>query len=115
MAGAMGQFISASTGRSVMLMWGFMTAEINPRGRWPMQSFGRGERRLHEAFDPTWRDGGITRKKAYHNLSRGLGIPWKDAHIGQFDLETCKKTVALFSDEPDPKPKTDWKKPKIFS
>lgn len=57
----------------------------------------KGLRRLkhqaHEAFDPIWKDGHLTRAKAYESLSRHLGIPIGQTHIGMFDEEMCRKVI----------------------
>ncbi|HXI01805.1 MAG TPA: zinc-finger-containing protein, partial [Candidatus Saccharimonadales bacterium] len=51
--------------------------------------------RAHAAFDPLWKDGSMRRNDAYYWLSRALGIPRKDVHIGLFDTETCERVVSL--------------------
>lgn len=51
------------------------------------------KQRAHRAFDPLWRRGPMRRKDAYYWLSRRLGIPLRECHIGEFDVALCKLTV----------------------
>lgn len=49
----------------------------------------------HACFDPIWVMGEMARAQAYKWLASGLGIETKNCHIGMFDVEMCKKVVAL--------------------
>lgn len=49
----------------------------------------------HAALDPLWRSGQFKRKDAYYRLSKALGIAFADCHIGMFDVETCRRVVAV--------------------
>ena len=59
--------------------------------------------RAHAAFDPIWqsaaeRDNIIpnrARNRGYRWLSEKLGIDRRETHIGNFDVETCDRVVAL--------------------
>lgn len=53
--------------------------------------------KAHAAFDPIWMHGSMPRKQAYSMLSRALCIPSEKTHIGMFDQELCKKTIAFAS------------------
>jgi hypothetical protein len=44
-------------------------------------------RKAHEASDPLWRGGKLSRKEVYQMLKDYFG---KEIHIGGSDLETCK-------------------------
>ncbi len=68
-----------------------------PRGI-PADSITRSARQAaHKAFDRIWKRGVFkTRRKAYSWLSDCLGI--EEAHIGEMDLQTCNKTIALCVD-----------------
>lgn len=44
----------------------------------------------HSTFDLMWQRGDMTRSEAYRWLGWRLNIPPHKAHIGMFDLETCK-------------------------
>ena len=46
----------------------------------------------HSVFDKTWRSGRLSRSEAYNLISDKLGF---DAHIGNSDVETCKKIINL--------------------
>ena len=47
----------------------------------------------HGFFDPLWKKGFMTRDNAYVALAFELNIPFKFAHIGQFNIEQSKKTI----------------------
>jgi hypothetical protein len=55
--------------------------------------------RAHAAFDPIWReqkgDKRMNRSIAYNWLARELGLTYEETHIGDFDLEQCRRTVEL--------------------
>jgi len=51
--------------------------------------------RAHAAFDPIWRSGEMSRRKAYAWLGDQLGLPVKRVHIAEFDLATCSKVVSV--------------------
>jgi hypothetical protein len=52
--------------------------------------------RAHDHFDRTWREGIYNRSEAYAVLATRLGIPFKNCHIGLFDLDTCRKVIELY-------------------
>jgi len=47
----------------------------------------------HGFFDDLWRKGHMSRNDAYIGLAFELNIPFKFAHIGQFNIEQSKKTI----------------------
>lgn len=49
----------------------------------------------HAAFDPFWKTGHMSRSGAYAELSRALGLPVQECHIGMFDAEQCAQVVAI--------------------
>lgn len=49
----------------------------------------------HAAFDPLWRNRQMTRNAAYSWLARQLGIRREDCHVGEFDIEQCRRVVAV--------------------
>ncbi|MEM6363320.1 MAG: viroplasmin family protein [Planctomycetota bacterium] len=53
--------------------------------------------RAHEAFDSLWKDGHMSRTKAYAWLAKNLGISRRECHIGQFDETQCESVVELVS------------------
>lgn len=52
--------------------------------------------RAHYAFDPLWKSGVMTRTQAYSWLTDALK-PYLNgpAHIGEFDVEMCKRVIAI--------------------
>ncbi|MCM1141059.1 MAG: DUF3268 family zinc-finger domain-containing protein [Muribaculum sp.] len=53
------------------------------------------KRQAHEALDPIWKKGIMSRSEAYRLFSRILGIPKENTHIGMFDEELCEKVIEL--------------------
>lgn len=72
----------------------------HPGGTQPLGRLANGELRklkmaAHDAFDPLWKDGPMKRKEAYGWLSKKLGIPVEETHIGMFDADQCRKVVEV--------------------
>lgn len=65
-----------------------------PLGRLANAELRREKTAAHAAFDPIWKSGRKSRRGAYEWLSKRLSIPFKDCHIGMFDVDTCKRVVA---------------------
>ena len=73
------------------------TAE--PLGRLANAELRAAKIEAHAAFDTRWRGvGRCTRSEAYKWLAGRLGIPWKDCHIGMFDVEQCRRVVEICSE-----------------
>jgi ssDNA-binding Zn-finger/Zn-ribbon topoisomerase 1 len=66
-----------------------------PLGRLADSILRRAKHNAHEAFDPLWKSGLMTRKEAYIWLSAMLRIPQEECHIGMFDVKTCGKVVEV--------------------
>jgi hypothetical protein len=66
-----------------------------PLGRLADLELRRAKMRAHEAFDPLWRSGRMSRNEAYGWLARKLGIPTSECHIGMFDTVACNTVVRL--------------------
>lgn len=52
----------------------------------------------HELFDRLWREGYMSRMGAYHWMQEKLGMSVDEAHIGNFDIPTCRRLYALARD-----------------
>jgi hypothetical protein len=61
-----------------------------PLGRLANKELRQAKVRAHEAFDPLWRSGELTRTDAYAWLAEQLGLSAVDCHIGMFDLDGCE-------------------------
>lgn len=71
----------------------------NPLGRLADKALRVAKMEAHAAFDPLWRGQPRgARSDAYSWLASALGIKAEDCHIGMFDVEACKRVVALCSD-----------------
>ena len=66
-----------------------------PKGSLANADLRNHRRESHAAFDPIWRNGKKTRKKAYLWLSKRLEIDYNDCHIGEFNIEICKRVVII--------------------
>ena len=55
--------------------------------------------KAHAVFDPLWKSGNMKRKEAYHHLADLMGIPVKETHMGWFDVDQCKRVVALLGEQ----------------
>lgn len=49
----------------------------------------------HEIFDRLWKNDGMKRTEAYAYLAEKMGV--KEIHIGESDIETCKKIIKVCS------------------
>lgn len=65
-----------------------------PLGSLANLALRRARQRAHEAFDPMWQSGAMTRKQAYRWLASRLGLTEEECHIGQFDVVRCAQVVA---------------------
>jgi hypothetical protein len=52
----------------------------------------------HNAFDPKWRGGVLSRREAYAWLAAELDLNPSSCHIGMFDVDTCKRVVEVCTD-----------------
>ncbi|TKK33236.1 zinc-finger-containing protein [Pantoea agglomerans] len=64
-----------------------------PLGRLANAELRKAKSAAHAAFDPIWKSGLKSRRGAYEWLSKRLSIPFKDCHIGMFDVDTCERVV----------------------
>jgi hypothetical protein len=73
-----------------------------PLGRLANAELRAAKQAAHAAFDPLWSEGRhnrpYKRKAAYAWLAEQLGIDRKRCHIGEFDVETCERVVAICSE-----------------
>lgn len=72
-----------------------------PLGRLANAELRAAKSAAHAAFDPLWKSRQMRRSDAYRWLSDALGIPANRTHIGEFDVETCRRVVAVCSERPD--------------
>lgn len=68
---------------------------MKPLGRLANAELRKAKMAAHTAFDPIWKSGQMKRKQAYRWLAELLGIEVNDCHIGEFDVEMCRKVVSL--------------------
>lgn len=70
-----------------------------PLGRLADSELRAAKIQAHNAFDPLWRSGQMTRGEAYGWLARKLEIDKSSCHIGMFSVEECKKVVRICNKE----------------
>lgn len=71
---------------------------IKAKGRLANATLRNLKKRAHEAFDPIWRGGMMSRGAAYAWLSDHMGLDGADCHIGMMDEDQCLlvETIALW-------------------
>lgn len=50
-------------------------------------------KKAHAAFDPIWKTGRMQRRAAYSWMQNVMEMTPEQAHIGMFDVESCKKLI----------------------
>ena len=61
-----------------------------PLGRLANPELRYWKKQAHAKFDQLWKHGDMSHTNAYDWLSRELGVPIKECHIGMFDVDQCK-------------------------
>jgi hypothetical protein len=49
--------------------------------------------RAHDAFDPLWRDGHMSRAEAYQALQWATGLSEKNCHMSKMSKERCQRVI----------------------
>lgn len=79
-----------------------------PLGRLANESLRKMKSRAHAAFDPIWKEGSMSRKRAYRWLGDQLGTDPSETHIGMFNEDQCHLAEAVamrWRDEGHARPK----------
>ena len=71
---------------------------MNPLGRLANAELRMWKQSAHHVFDKLWKRKLMSRTDAYKMLAQKLGISEKVCHIGMFDVDTCKRVIALARD-----------------
>lgn len=50
-------------------------------------------KRAHQAFDPLWKDGHMSRTEAYYVLREMMGLSEKECHMKVMDCKTARSVV----------------------
>lgn len=77
-------------------------ADGKPLGRIANASLRRMKMKAHEAFDPKWKSGEMSRSGAYRWLAETLGMKLKHCHIGMFDERLCQLVIDVCNGKPIP-------------
>lgn len=71
---------------------------VKPLGRLANAELRKAKMAAHEAFDPLWRSGELSRSEAYAWLARTLGVSPANCHIGMFDVDGCDAVIAAVAE-----------------
>lgn len=52
----------------------------------------------HDAFDPIWQSGKMTRTAAYAWLAEQMGVSFDDCHMEKFSAEQCRNVIEICRD-----------------
>lgn len=52
----------------------------------------------HDAFDPIWQSGKMSRTAAYKWLAERMGLNADDCHMEKFDAQQCHKVIEICRD-----------------
>lgn len=67
-----------------------------PLGTLANRELRQWRRKAHAVIDPLWKSGIYTRREVYQSLNKTVGMG-NDVHIGESDIEKCKKIIAVFT------------------
>jgi len=70
-----------------------------PLGRLANKDLRHWKVQAHAAFDPLWKSKRMSRSDAYDLLSNKLGMKRSECHIGMFDVDTCKRVIAVLNND----------------
>ena len=93
-------------GRSYGMIWLCRPCEAyvgchpdgKPLGRLADAELRQWKKNAHAWFDPLWKDGTMSRGKAYKWLCEAMSLPGEACHIGKFDVNQCKQVVAAIAE-----------------
>jgi hypothetical protein len=68
-----------------------------PLGRLANAELRKAKMMAHAAFDPLWRSGKMSRRRAYALLADRMGLAESDCHIGMFDVNQCHAVIRAAS------------------
>ena len=71
------------------------TTGKKPLGRLANAELRAAKMKAHAAIDPYWREGRLSRHEVYANLAVLMNLHKREAHIGMFDVEQCRKAIHL--------------------
>ena len=53
------------------------------------------KRQVHSLFDPIWKEGRMSRDKAYLQLAKKMNIQREFCHVGMFDETQCEQALQI--------------------
>lgn len=68
---------------------------VVPMGTLANAELRRRREQAHDAFDPLWRSGRMTRGEAYQVMQVLMGKSEHDAHIAMLTLEECERLIRI--------------------
>lgn len=64
-----------------------------PLGTLANKALREARKRAHAAFDPLWKDEGLSRTTLYKMLAEHMRLPPEQCHIAMFDAAQCRAVV----------------------
>lgn len=86
--------------RNCMAYVGVHKGTDEPLGRLANAKLRYWKKKAHEAFDPLWKRGPFRghRSRAYRWLSKEMGLPIEETHIGMFDIADCQRVIQIINE-----------------
>lgn len=84
-----------------------------PLGRLANAELRYWKKRAHGIFDPLWQSKRLDRKECYKFLQVAMKMTSKEAHIGKFGVEECKRLVHFMQSGSYDNLVERWKKHKV--
>jgi hypothetical protein len=75
--------------------WGFRGGRSRSRGSRGGKAVAARRIMAHNAFDPIWKNGEMTRTEAYAWLAEQLGINRGACHMEQMDVAMCDRVIEI--------------------
>ena len=66
-----------------------------PRGKPANRETRQARMDAHSEFDKLWKNGHMSRRRAYKWLQQELGVPREQCHMKEMDAATCRRVQAL--------------------
>lgn len=87
--------------RNCLAYVGVHKGTAKPLGRLANAKLRYWKNQAHKAFDPLWKYGRFKncRNVAYAWLAEKMGLPVDKTHIGMFDVDDCKRVIAICNAE----------------
>lgn len=76
-----------------------------PMGKLANAALRMKRRETHQIFDSWWELQGMSRTQGYKWLAQQMKLPKNEAHIAQFEMDSCEQVISLCRENQN----LDWK------